>query len=139
MASDFDRNVGFSPMQLAQTTSIGLPPVAVTASAVQVPQGHPFTGTNDELVLRSGIKRDHQSKVRHLGKWLEQTGRGTLADILNSSSSTYANQHVRDWLDLPHHQNPYGRDAQRHRRSGGGGGGGGVTGFRKAFGWGENA
>ncbi|MEM5405574.1 hypothetical protein [Paraburkholderia unamae] len=137
MAPDIDRNVGFPPMQLAQTTSIGVPPVAVAASAVQVPQGHPFTETNEELVVRSGINRDYKTRVRHLGRWLEQTGRGTLADILNSSNSTYANQHVRDWLSLPHDQNPYGRDAQRHHGSGGGGSG--VTGFRKAFGWGENA
>ncbi|WP_155420399.1 hypothetical protein [Burkholderia cepacia] len=111
---------------------------ASAAFATQAPQGHALiTGTNAELVeefkRRTGGKyHTHQSIVRHLGRWLEQNGLGTLADILNSPYSAYGNDQVRDWLNLPTDQNPYGSASARGNH--GGGGGGAVTAFRRAFG-----
>jgi hypothetical protein len=112
------------------------PPVASTAtaaaSAAHASAGQ-ITGDNKNLITRAGLSRTHQFAIHHLGNWLKDNGRGTLADILNSTSSTYGNENVVSWLDLPADQNYYGRDYKRQNRSGGNGGGA-VTAFRRAFG-----
>ena len=129
-APAFDKNVGLPPLRLAISTAVTGGPTVRESRA-------PIEGSNKELISRSNIRLCcYKAALRNLAGWLEKTGRGTLADILNSPSSAYGNEHVRAWLNLPAHQNPYGseRARQQHR---GQQGGAAVTQFRRAFGWGK--
>lgn len=121
-------------------------PAAASAFGAQIlPDGYPFTGTNNDLLKqfmerarRAGTnensKRSVATAVGHFGNW---AGEGSLARVLNSTNSTYAQQAVRNWLDLPAGENPYG-SARRTPSGGGGRGGGSIIAFRRAFGWSEN-
>lgn len=116
------------------------PPAAASASAVQVPPGHPFSGTNDDLIrqfgqlsqqtgMPSSTRNALMSRLRHFANW---AGDNSLQKVLNSTSSTYAQQAVRDWCNLPANENPYGSAGR------GSHGGGAISAFRRSFGWGRD-
>jgi hypothetical protein len=76
------------------------------------------------------LSRSHKSILRNLSKWLEANHPSITLETIKDGCGTagaYGNEYVREWLNAPADENPYGSAAAAS-------GGGAVTALLKSYG-----